>query len=221
MKCIEKIDIAEYPLCDADFWINICYLLERERVFKCFNKILFADAVWHELKGKSFSNKEKFKNAYVEYINEINKNRAYNLVLSEDVFIDSKQRLLIEKLLVEHNIRYDKRNKCYEKGQKDLGEKVSIIYATVLSLKILLSDDNGSKEFRSKSNIRKRIGRQVDVFSTGSFLRRAGLEENEVGKLLDKLYDGEKLLETKNIKDETKKESFLDAKNRLISSGKL
>ncbi len=222
MESIKKIDISEYPLCDTDFWINISQLLENERVFECFNKVLFADAVSYELINKSFSADKKFKEAYLKYKEEVSNNRAYDLILSENLFINSKERLVIKKLLVENNIEYDDCNKCYKGRPKDLGEKVSIIYATVLSLKILLSDDRGSKKFKNRiNNMRGRRGREVAVISTGTFLRRAGLEEKKVGKMLDELYKEESVPVIESKKDDVKKESFLEAKKRLTSSGKL
>lgn len=168
--------LNEYPICDTDIFYKLCKCKKDSQLFEIYKKINFADVVYQEIANNSGNNSKKDsveKVYFKKTLKELNKRIKDKLANIINYFQqDLEKKRLIDKYLLKENIMYD-----YEKRQyilqKDIGEKVSIIYAAVLGIKIILSDDNGSKDF-----VKKFL--RVNVEDLMKVLKKIGLTESEM-----------------------------------------
>lgn len=129
------IDLAKYPICDTDIWVDaVLAKLDRVLLDK-YNKIVVADVVEREI--LNFGKNPTFK---VIAENFLHYKKAGDILVIRHSDIDEVDRRFLEKQLVECDNRF-------ETGLKDVpheqhkGEIVSAIYAEYFEIPFLKSDD--------------------------------------------------------------------------------
>ncbi|NRT33996.1 hypothetical protein BJV38_003417 [Clostridium beijerinckii] len=168
----------QYPICDTDLIVKMCKCEQHEELFKYYKKINFADAVYQEVKrNKKLSSKKSidligsFEKAFSAIEDKRELGQAYIINLFDQ---NDDVKKIINKHLRLENIIYDDSNNKYIL-KENIGEKVSIIYASVLGIAVILSDDNGSKEFANKFM-------RLNVIRLNDVLRNLGLSNDEINK---------------------------------------
>ncbi|GAA0078904.1 hypothetical protein UT300005_32830 [Clostridium sp. CTA-5] len=168
--------VNKYPICDSDLIIKLCKCKKYSELFEYYKIINFTDAVYQEICSnlKLSQNKNVDLNfAFNKAFNVINDNREKGKAKIINLFEQNSDIVkIINKHLRNENIIYDNVKKQYVLGE-DLGEKVSIIYAAVLGISIILSDDKGSKEFVKKFM-------RVKVIRLNEVLSKFGLNDKEI-----------------------------------------
>lgn len=167
-----------YPICDTDVLVNCCKVSRIENLFDLYSKINISDAVFQEInhnKNKNIKKSGDFKKDLKKnyfgkthnHLNNMLNNGQANLI--EYYKIDENKRSTIDILLFEQNISYDKTNNCYELYE-NLGETVSIIYAAVLRINVVLSDDRDSLDFADRFH-------GLKVIRLEEILKKIGIED--------------------------------------------
>lgn len=169
--------MRKYPICDTDIWIKMCKIDMQEDLFDEYKKLFFSDVVIQELKNKAVDSPNNLKCGLDEY--KLKKDNIYNLSMNGEYF-NSKERKIAKRLFVLNGIYYE--NDAFSEREKNLGEKVSLIYASIHNLDIMLSDDKESKIYSKE--IRRRF-KTVKVINAIEFLKIRGKTEEEAKCLQD------------------------------------
>lgn len=224
----EKIqEIRKFPICDADFWIKVSKLddynliPEKESLFNKYNKVLFSDAVTFEIKEKALEDDMEFGSAYKTYKTKLKDNSIIKLDVTDKSFFTDKELKAIQRQFVRYKIDYDFKKKLYKKRSEGLGEKVSIIYAEILSLTIFLSDD---REFRKDyiKNMYTRSNDYIEIMNVYSFLKSLGMKHEEAMRIKNRVnLSKEKFNQLKNLEQNgvDRIDNFSDLKVYLMSKG--
>lgn len=167
--------LRKYPICDTDIWIKMCKLDMEQDLFDEYCKLFFADAVVQELKNKAKDSPEDLKCGIDNYT--INLDNILDMSIDGKYF-NSKQRKIARKLFAQNNIIHI--NGEFKDREKHLGEKVSLIYASIHNLDVMLSDDTESKEY--SRYIRNRF-KTVKVINALDFMKIRGIPENQAKEL--------------------------------------
>lgn len=170
------IGMKKYPICDTDIWIKSCKLNKEEKIFEKYNKLFFADAVKQELENKKKDNANEF-GIGIEML-EKHDDKCYELSM-HNKFFNSKERKLVRRYFKKEKINYNEETKIFERD-KNTGEKVSLIYAFIHNLKIVLSDDKGSEEFRRHIESKYKT---IEVVNLLDFLVSLGIDEKSAKKM--------------------------------------
>lgn len=182
---MSAIELCNYPICDTDIWIKLSKVTQNQIIFNKYTKALFSDAVIFELKNKKEDNEFEFGYAFEYYINEKRSGKIIKLELTDSNYFDSKAKRVVKKMFVDNNIEYDTENSSF-KRKKHLGEKVSLIYAAVLNLRVLLSDDNGAFEHRKYIKDTSKISfPYVRIISLKQLLLDGGIREDDAIKICE------------------------------------
>lgn len=133
MKNVEKIQ--NYPICDTDIWIKVSNIDDFELFFCEYDKLNIAEVVQHEIEIVS---KEKGFSAFNNF-NYYKKNGKLNVLKFFEFDDDEKNTIL--HLFALYDIPADENGVLINNRKKDSGEIVSLIYASILNIPIILSDD--------------------------------------------------------------------------------
>ncbi|PNT91573.1 hypothetical protein [Clostridium thermosuccinogenes] len=177
----------DYPICDTDIWIDLSKVSKNYIIFNVYEKAFLSDAVVFELKNKSIDNEQVFKCALDAYKTEKNKGNVYRLDINDSNIFDENEKRVVKKLFVDNDIEYDDSKKCF-KRKKHLGEKVSLIYAAVLKLKVLLCDERESGIERHRSDIKLSFGNKfpyIQIVRLKELLLRSGHTEESAYQIID------------------------------------
>lgn len=132
------------PICDTDIWIKNCKCKERFKkdiIFNLYSGIYMADAVRQELaRTDRDSYKEEFELGNRK-VKECYKDGIISIIRHKSLFFSDEQSKAVEKEFVEKGILYDNIDKRFIGCRSGLGEQVTIIYAAMLEIPIILSDD--------------------------------------------------------------------------------
>ncbi|EGT3605622.1 TPA: hypothetical protein I9080_003000 [Clostridium perfringens] len=171
-------EMKKYPICDTDIWIKSCKLKKENYIFDKFNKLVFSDAVIVELENKKNDNKDEFGIGY----DSLNKYKDYyhELSIKDKIFFNSKERKIAKRLFHNNKIDYNYETNSFDKRTEHLGEKVSLIYASIHNMSVMLSDDNDSKEY--KSYIRNRF-KTVKIINLVDLLIMNGISKDDALKI--------------------------------------
>lgn len=132
---LQEIRNNNYPICDADIWVYVCFGRIEERLFEVHNKIVIADVVENEILRWKHNPKFSFvAKQYIEY-----KDQDKILVINHDIHIPEEDRVILESMLIEFGFQNYFENKPPE---KDKGEYVSAIYADYFGIKLFRTNDN-------------------------------------------------------------------------------
>ena len=185
-------DMIRYPICDADIWIKGCKLQKEEEFFNIYNKLFFSDAVIQELKNKKNDNPNVFKIGY----DSLKKYESsyYKLSFKDTEYFNAKERKIVKRLFAKNKINYNEQNFEFERD-KHVGEKVSLIYASIHNLDIMLSDDNDSKIF--KEYIKNKF-KTVKVINLIDFLIQIGIDADQAEEIRHNVSKSYKQIEAEN-----------------------
>lgn len=151
----------ENSICDTDIIVKISKSVHVLKFFDKYKVVHFSDCVLQEIERNAKSKNIKsilFKNARIN----INKNIEENLAKKihfRDLSPDEKQ--ILRREFLNYNIVFDECSGEY-KMEEDIGEKVTIIYAELLGIQIILSDDNRCKSLIARKP-RLKIRKLVNV----------------------------------------------------------
>ncbi len=138
-------NLKQYPICDTDIWIKVTRDTDIFSAFiNLYQKIIFTDAVKFELNNKSEDSPKDFKYSLMKCREILKQELGIYLSLRNKIYFDENKLKIILRLFNEHSIYYNLENECIFKRQKNLGETVCLIYAYVLNIPVILSDDNDS-----------------------------------------------------------------------------
>lgn len=138
-----KLDKSK-PICDTDIWIKHCKCKERffkDIIFNLYTGIYMADAVRQEL---ARTDREKYKEEFKlgnTKVKEYCKDGMISVIRHKSEFFTEEQIKAVEREFVEKGILYDDTNKKFVGCKRGLGEQVTIIYAAMLEIPVILSDD--------------------------------------------------------------------------------
>ena len=134
------IELALYPICDTDIWIDAVLSNLDETLIMKYSKIVVADVVEKEI--IRFRNDDSFKVIAEKFL--FYKQRDAIIVIEHSKIVKEDRRLL-EKQLIECDYRF-------ETGLADVpherhkGEIVSAIYAVHFEIPFLKSNDSAFRE---------------------------------------------------------------------------
>ena len=216
-----SIELKKFPICDTDFWIKICKITKCDILFTKYSKALFSDAVVFELQMKVERNKDEFSCAMKEYNIGESKGRVIRIGFNSPNYFSTKEKKVVEKMFVDNKIEFDSESNCYIE-KRHLGEIVSLIYAAVLNLEILLSDDGGTSRHAAELNFPyiKIIKLRQFFIDSGFSAKKANELCIEANKSLDEKVL-EKELEDNFSKGIYKTKSLSTLKKALQLKGKL
>lgn len=161
-----------YPICDTDLWIKVCKK-NTDVVFCQYEKIYISDAVLQELEYKNNDSCEEFGCGIQNYHKEIRNERIYSININSKRIFDENEKSQVIKHFLKHDIPYDLQTQKFKRSEH-IGEKVSVIYAAVLNLDLVLSDDKGTGSFVDK------YFKYVPVIRLKELLTTYGLSSHEV-----------------------------------------
>ncbi|NOW02444.1 hypothetical protein [Clostridium beijerinckii] len=166
----------QYPICDSDLIVKLCKCKKDNELFKKYEKINFSDAVYQEIEynSKLLPNKTiDLNKAFTYALSLVNENREKGNVNIINLYDQENDAVkIIKKYLRAENIIYDDTNKKYVL-EKNLGERVSIIYASVLGISIILSDDGDSRDFAKKFL-------RITIINLKDVLAKFGLNKEDI-----------------------------------------
>ncbi|MCT2342648.1 hypothetical protein M4D71_00750 [Niallia taxi] len=132
-----NFDISNYPICDADIWVNICLGDFSNRIFDKHEKLIFADVVEKEIlkwdKSGSFS--------FIADFFKTCKSEGLIHVIQHDVHIDDEDRPVLEQMLFDLDFKFG-----FDKNEQHKGEFVSAIYADHFNLPFMKTNDGAFQE---------------------------------------------------------------------------
>ena len=134
------IELAQYPICDTDIWIDaVLGKLDRILVNK-YNKLIVADVVEKEI--MKFTNDDTFSIIAEKFLQYKN-NQEIIVIMHSD--INEIDRRMLEKQLVECDDKFETGLKD-DPHEKNKGEIVSAIYAEHFKIPFLKSNDGIFRE---------------------------------------------------------------------------
>lgn len=208
--------MKKYPICDADIWIKSCKTKEEEKIFELYEKLFFSEAVIQELSNKKKDDPSNLGLGF-DYLEKYC-DKYHEMDLNDGKFFNSKERRTAKRLFVQNKIDYDDVNKSFPR-QEHLGEKVSLVYAAIHKLDLMLSDDNGSKKY--KGNIHNKF-KMVKIINFVDFLTKIGYSKEEAEKIRDEVSKSQKELEAENqMKERGTLNSLSLLKAGMIRKGKM
>ncbi|APU61173.1 hypothetical protein [Clostridium botulinum] len=194
-----KHEMTKYPICDTDIWIKLCKLNEEKNMFSIYSKIFFADAVIQELKNKKNDNTREFGIGYDSL--KSYKNEYFELNLNCEKFFSYRDKCVAQRLFLANKIEYDEESGLFSRN-RNTGELVSLIYASIHNLQIILSDDGDTKIFKDKFAPVKVVD-LVDVLLNIGFKKDDAIRiKREVSEPI-KVKQARKQLEKGGLKDLT------------------
>lgn len=143
------------PICDTDIWIKNCKCKDRfglDLIFEMYSGIYMSDAVRQEL---ARTQREEFKEEFElgnQKVKEYYSDGFIEIIRHTSNFFNNEQNLAVKKEFLEKGIVYDYERNKFAGCKKGLGEKVTIIYAAMLGIPIILSDDGHCKDGVSMIN---------------------------------------------------------------------
>lgn len=198
MKNIEKIQ--DYPICDTDIWIKVSNIDDFELFFNDYSKLNMAEIVQHEIKIVS---KEKGFSAFDNF-NYYKKDGKLNILKLFELNHDERDAIL--HLFSIYDISVDENGNLTNDRKKDKGETVSLIYASILNIPIILSDDK-NKIFHDfdieKIDFRKLLEKKYTNKEMKVLLSHANMNNQYQKDDLEKFYSSGKG-KFKDIKNLTK-----------------
>lgn len=190
----------ENSICDTDIIVKISKSAHVLKFFDKYKVVHFSDCVLQEIERNTKSkniNSILFKKAKIN----INKNIEENLAKKihfRDLSPDNKQ--ILKREFLNYNIVFDEWSGEY-KMEGDIGEKVTIIYAELLGIQIILSDDNGCKSLiarKPRLKIRKLVNVLKELNIKDIDLERLRLNSDHVESFDE---DHERVKSGKSIKN--------------------
>lgn len=179
MDKIEKIQ--DYPICDTDIWIKVSNIENCELFFCEYNELNIAEVVQNEIKIVS---KEKGFSAFDNF-KYYKKNKKLNLLKFSQFNEEEKNAIL--HLFSIYNVSVNEKGILINDRKKDKGETVSLIYASVLNIPIILSDDKNEifNDFDiEKINLRKFLERKYSSSEIDDLVSKAnvanGYQKNDL-----------------------------------------
>jgi predicted nucleic acid-binding protein len=141
----------EYPICDTDIWIKNCkHLINNgeDLVFKLYELIYIPDAVRQELGRKDREDYvEDFEHA-VNVFKDKNKLEKIKVIrLTNEEIFNGEEKAAVLRAFAEHDIFFEESTNKFLGTKSGVGEKVCVIYASVLEVPVILSDDGHCKNF--------------------------------------------------------------------------
>ena len=130
-------------ICDADLIVKISKEDYIDVFFNKYKIVNFSDAVCQEIERcKTSNNISKLKKEYFSKADENIKKYIKTDVAEKIIFskLDEIDKVLIRKDFYTNNIEFDEISEKFELGP-DLGETVTVIYADVLGINLILADD--------------------------------------------------------------------------------
>lgn len=169
----------EYPLCDTDLWIGVSQLNEMDVIFTQYNIIFICDAVKKELINKREDDPSKFECGYLNYRKFKDNGKVKFMQLANDAQFNEKEKSLVISHFLNLGIKYNQENDEFIGRTKNLGEKVSLIYAGIHSMPVVLSNDGGANKFASAHF------KHVQVINLRELLIRYGYSNTECSRVLN------------------------------------
>lgn len=174
----------EYPICDTDLWIKVSKLNNLNLIYNNHNKIFISDAVRQELENKSKDSPLEFIGSLESLKKKYKDEKVLIMRLDNPKIFNKDERAAVEQAFAEFEIHYDKTNNKFIGRQKNLGERVSAIYASVHGLTLILSDDGELNKFLSTNYS------YIAVKNLKDLLYDYGYEHNEINKIINELRGG-------------------------------
>lgn len=164
----------EYPICDTDIWINVSKLNKYDIIFTQYENIFISDAVREEIENKASDDSEQFKCALDGFKNMYQKKKVYCMRLNNKTHFNEEEKALAQHYFVQSGINYNEETGRFVGRARNVGEKVSVIYASIHNLPMVLSRDSGADKFASEHFKRVPIKRYEEL------LRDYGYSEQEI-----------------------------------------
>lgn len=139
--------IENYPICDCDIWIKHCkyeHSYNENLIFSLYDRVYMSDAVVQELIRERDITYESFIedfNLGKTKFREENNKRIHVIHAFSNLFDDDMKKAL-RRSFSEKEIYFQNHKYIGTKQQLiNLGEKVTIIFASILEIPVILSDD--------------------------------------------------------------------------------
>lgn len=171
----------EYPICDTDLWIKVSKVKNLNVIYSNHDKVFISDAVRQEIENKSKDVPAKFSCGFESLKKSYKDNKIIVMRLDNSKTFDEDERAAVEQAFAEFGIHYDKDNNKFIGRPKNLGERVSAIYASVHGLTLILSDDGGLNEFLTKNYS------YIAVKNFKELLYDYGYEASEINRIIQSL----------------------------------
>lgn len=164
----------EYPICDTDIWINVSKLNKYDIIFTQYENIFISDAVREEIENKALDNSEQFQCALDGFKNMYKKKKVHCMRLNNKKHFNEEEKVLAQYYFVQFGINYNEETGRFVGRAKNVGEKVSVIYASIHNLPMVLSRDSDADKFASKHF------KKVPIKGYEELLRGYGYPEHEI-----------------------------------------
>lgn len=177
-------------ICDTDLIVKISKESYIQKFFENYSVVNFADAVIQEIERKSAyqSTQKMFSDAMNNIQSYIKTDLACIIDFSD---LDNQTKRILRKEFVKHNIIYHENIGKFQ-IESDLGEKVCVIYADLLDIELILSDDRKCLDLirrkpRLKINRLRDVLEKLDIDNIDTELVR--LNSNDIDGLDSDLGD--------------------------------
>lgn len=180
----------KHPICDTDLWIDLSSVDKLFYVFALSNHAYISDAVKYELLNKKEEDFNQFGHAFKNYQLYKEKKELFRIDLNNDKFFSEDDKKAVKRKFTELGIPYCFETWKYTSPKKNLGETVSVIFAGILEIPVILSNDN------EVPNIILQHYSWLKSYNIHSLLNELGKDISEINSIYSTIKDRKVELDT-------------------------
>ncbi len=173
--------IEKHPICDTDLWVDLSCINELEFVFALSFGAYISDAVKYELQNLKERDADQFGHAFKNYQVYKDEQKLFRIDLNSNKYFTDDDRKAVKRKFAELRIPYCFDKGCYTEPKKNMGETVSVVFAGILELPVILSNDN-----ETPSIIRQHYN-WLDAYNIRKLMETLGKSESEIQNVYGKV----------------------------------